>query len=354
MSNAFTRTGLFGQLFQDGEVADAFSAEIFVSRMITFERAWTQALARVGVVDQASESAALAAIDAFTPDFSGLSAASDVDGLPLPNLVSQLRAGMPEPVQKAVHTGTTSQDVIDTAMIMTCQHLLSVFAARGAAILVQLDGLDDAFGNNAMMGRTRMQAALPITVHDRLRIWRGPLAQQLHALTVLIEQSRVLQAGGAVGLRDKPQAQADAVATHVADTLGLKVVPLWHADRSAILDLGNWLVKTAGLLGKLGQDIALMAQQGVDEVALEGAGGSSAMPHKQNPIRAEALVTLGRFVAGQQGVLGQSMIHEQERSGAAWALEWMTLPLMFEATGASLNNAAVLLSQIRRLGGSAG
>ncbi len=88
----------------------------------------------------------------------------------------------------------------------------------------------------------------------------------------------------------------------------------------------------------------------MDEVALDGAGGSSAMPHKQNPVRAEALVTLARYVAGQQGILGQAMVHEQERSGTAWALEWMVLPAMFEATGASLNQAQALFSQIKRLG----
>ena len=93
-----------------------------------------------------------------------------------------------------------------------------------------------------------------------------------------------------------------------------------------------------------------MAQQGVDEVTLSGAGGSSEMPHKQNPVSAELLVTLARYVAGQQGLLAQAMVHEQERSGAAWALEWMTLPAMCEAAGAALSHGGKLLGSVTRLG----
>ena len=95
-----------------------------------------------------------------------------------------------------------------------------------------------------------------------------------------------------------------------------------------------------------------MAQQGLDEVQIKGAGGSSAMPHKQNPVRAEILVARARVAAGQQGTLAQALVHEQERSGAAWAIEWVILPAMFETAGAALNNAEALLDQITSLGAS--
>jgi 3-carboxy-cis,cis-muconate cycloisomerase len=92
-----------------------------------------------------------------------------------------------------------------------------------------------------------------------------------------------------------------------------------------------------------------MADRG-DEIALAGGGGSSAMPHKQNPVAAEMLVTLARFNAAQLGGLAQSAVHEQERSGAAWTLEWLILPQMVVACGASLRLAGDLVSSIRRLG----
>ena len=93
-----------------------------------------------------------------------------------------------------------------------------------------------------------------------------------------------------------------------------------------------------------------MAQQGVEEITLTGGGGSSAMPHKQNPILAELLVTLARFTAGQNGVMGQTLIHEQERSGAAWALEWMILPQMTMAAGCATHSALKLLGSITEVG----
>lgn len=90
----------------------------------------------------------------------------------------------------------------------------------------------------------------------------------------------------------------------------------------------------SGSLGKFGQDVALLAEMG-GEIQLTGGGGSSAMPHKQNPVGAETLVTLARFNAVQVAGLHQSLVHEQERSGAAWALEWLLLPQMVVATGAA-------------------
>jgi 3-carboxy-cis,cis-muconate cycloisomerase len=100
-----------------------------------------------------------------------------------------------------------------------------------------------------------------------------------------------------------------------------------------------------GSLGKIGQDIAMMAQNEIGEVSLEGGGKSSAMHHKSNPVAAEILVAIARFNAGLLGIVHQSLIHEQERSGAAWALEWMTLPTMLEAVGAAaLNCTGLLLS----------
>ena len=137
----------------------------------------------------------------------------------------------------------------------------------------------------------------------------------------------------------------------LAVSLGLSVpdyVP--HAARDRIAALGGWLSLVTGALGKLGQDVALMAQNEIGEIALAGGGGSSAMAHKQNPVRAEVLVSLARFNAVQVSGLHQALVHEQERSGAAWTLEWLILPQMLNATGTALVHAEVLLGRVRRIG----
>jgi 3-carboxy-cis,cis-muconate cycloisomerase len=132
--------------------------------------------------------------------------------------------------------------------------------------------------------------------------------------------------------------------------LGLANVPQWHSQRDRIMDLAALLSGISGSLGKIGQDVVLMADRG-DEIALAGGGSSSAMPHKQNPVAAEGLVALARFNAAQLGGLAQAAVHEQERSGAAWTLEWLFLPQMVVASGAALSPGRYdLVSSVRRLG----
>ncbi|MFK7944600.1 MAG: 3-carboxy-cis,cis-muconate cycloisomerase [Paracoccaceae bacterium] len=348
MTGALTSSGLFGQVLSDPQVAEAFSASRFLAHMLAFERAWTKALGKTGSVSRANADAALAVIDLFEPDLAALAAGSNRDGLPVPALIRTLK-GAAGDAADAIHTGATSQDVIDTAMVLALREVAWILDARLAEALATLSDLRTAYGNRMMMGRTRMQAALPLPVFARLEIWSRPLAA---ARTRLAEIAKALpvHVGGAVGLRDQPEGTGDQMAKLVARELGLPDAPVWHSARAPVAEYGHALMMVAGALGKMGQDIALMAQQGVDEIQLSGGGGSSAMPHKQNPIIAEAIVTLARYVAGQQGILGQAMIHEQERSGTAWALEWLVLPAMAEATGAATRHSSDVLSQIERIG----
>jgi 3-carboxy-cis,cis-muconate cycloisomerase len=133
---------------------------------------------------------------------------------------------------------------------------------------------------------------------------------------------------------------------------------VWHTDRTAIASYAGCLSLISAALGKLGMDVCLMAQQGLDEIALRGGGTSSAMPHKSNPILAELLVTLARLNATQVAAMHHAALHEQERSGASWMLEWMVLPQMATCTGRGLLAAQEVLEQIvdfaPSLAGSAG
>lgn len=348
MTNALTASGVFGSLLSDPEIASEFGATAFIARMLEFEAAWTQALADCGVVTEQEANGALAAISAFSGASLGLG--SDRDGVPVPALVAALKSGLDAGAARAVHTGTTSQDVVDTALILTCLSVLDRLSDRLGRVVAGLDAMLTSTGDAPLMARTRMQAALPATVSLRLDAWRRPLADRLAQVASLRAELAVVQIGGPIGLRDAPHPHLVECAGKTADMLGLSLGPVWHADRSRIMALGHWLSLVAGSLGKVGQDVALMAQQGIDEIALTGGGGSSAMAHKQNPVSAEMLVALARFVAGQQGILAQAMIHEQERSGAAWAMEWLTLPSMAEATGAALSHAERLIASIERIG----
>jgi 3-carboxy-cis,cis-muconate cycloisomerase len=318
--------------------------------MVNFEQAWTIALRDAGLVDPPAAQLALDAIEHFTPDVSNLGEGSERDGLPVPALVKQLKLAAGDGAS-AIHRGATSQDVIDTAVVLCLLGVLDVMQARFEKIAEGLAQLAAAHGAKPLMGRTRMQAANPITVGDRIAAWAAPIsAALLHIPTMRAEIGKV-QYGGAVGNRAGVDGQGDVIAASLGRTLGLSHDrPVWHSDRSAIVSFGHWLVLTSGALAKIGQDVALMAQQGIGDIRLKGGGGSSAMPHKQNPIRAEVLMALGRYITGQQGILGGALIHEQERSGSAWTLEWLVLTQMTEAAGTSLRHTVDLLDQITDMG----
>jgi 3-carboxy-cis,cis-muconate cycloisomerase len=215
------------------------------------------------------------------------------------------------------------------------------------ALTETLRALEKDQGAIALMGRTRMQRALPIHVADKLRGWREPLERHIERLAELRPRLLVVQFGGAIGVRGDLDGKGDAVVGELARLLQLGAGPCWHVERDALAELASWASLVSGSLGKIGADVALMAQNEIGEVKLAEGGGSSAMPHKSNPVRAEALAALARFNAALLGAQHQALVHENERSGAAWTLEWLVLPQMIVATGAALRHATALCAGLR-------
>jgi len=286
----------------------------------------------------------------FSPDLTDLRLGTERDGVVVPALVRQLRAAA-SPNATAVHTGVTSQDIVDTALSLTLRETNTYLQDGLNTLETALQGLSRNFGQNQMMGRTRMQAAMPIHVADRLATWSTPLPLHRQRLEASRGQVEHLQLGGSVGTRAAFGANADAIAASVARQLDLTVAQnTWHVARDGIADFANALSLITGSLGKMGQDICLMAQQGIDEIEVSGGGRSSAMPHKQNPVLPELLVTLARFNATQISAMHYAVLHEQERSGAAWSLEWMILPQMAQATARSLSAATEICGRVTRIG----
>jgi len=192
---------------------------------------------------------------------------------------------------------------------------------------------------------------VPIRVGDRIAAWREPLLRHRSRLEAGREGLLVVQFGGAAGTLDQLGPKAGAVRQRLARELGLGDAPQWHSQRDRLAAFAGDLSLITGSLGKLGHDIALLAQDG-DEISLAAGGTSSAMPHKQNPVRAEILVSLAGFNATLVSAMHRALDHEQERSGSAWTLEWMVLPQMAVAAAAALAQAGSLVQEIRAFGQS--
>lgn len=336
---------LLQHLVGDAEFEALFTDAAELAAILRFEAALAGAEADAGLIPTDAATAIGRVIDSFTPDWIDLAQGIAKDGVVVPALVRQLRATAGGNA-KWVHFGATSQDAIDTGLMLRLASAIGLIEQRLIAIETALSALGERDGTQTMMAHTRMQQALPITVGAKIASWTAPLARSRHTLGALRRRLLVIQLGGPVGTRAELGEAADTVARRLAERLDLGLAEPWHAERDPIAELGGVLSLISGALGKLGADVALLAQNEVAIVKLEGGGGSSAMAHKSNPVNAELLVAVARFNAGLLGTLHQALVHEYERSGAAWTLEWIVLPQMVVATGASLRIATTLVGQI--------
>ncbi|WP_119300134.1 3-carboxy-cis,cis-muconate cycloisomerase [Dongia deserti] len=335
-------------LLSDAEVARHFTAEAELRAMLEFEVALAMAEAEAGIIPMEAAQAIAGVALTFQADVPALAAGTARDGMVVPEWVSQLRRAVGSPHGDHVHFGSTSQDVLDTSLILRLRPSIEILAARLKAFDSRLAALAADHGAIATMARTRMQRAVPITWADRIAAWRAPLARHQKRLEELTPRLLVVQFGGPVGTLEKFGDKAPSVAAALARRLDLAVpATAWHSARDMVVNFANWLSAVTGSLGKIGQDIALLAQNEIADVTVTAAGQSSAMHHKRNPVLAEILVTLARFNATQISAMHHALVHEQERSGTAWTLEWMVLPQMVVATGAALARGQTLLDSLQ-------
>lgn len=336
-------SGLLG----DEEVSALFSADADIAAMVAFEVALALAEADTGIIPPAAGTAIERALAGFVPDGDDLRAGTARDGVVIPTFVKQLRGAVGEPHAAQVHFGATSQDVIDTSLALRLKRLAALLDTRLAAVVAELDTLIARDGTVETMAHTRMQAAIPVPAARKIASWRDPLSRHRERLADAVAGVAVLSFGGAAGTLEKLGDKAAEVTRLLAARLDLAPAERpRHSERDGVAAFASWLSLVTGSLGKIGQDIALMAQNEMGEVKLAAGGGSSAMPHKVNPVGAETLVALARFNATLVSGMHHSLVHENERSGAAWTLEWMLLPQMAVATGAALRVAEALLRSV--------
>lgn len=350
MSASFADHPLLGSLLGDDVLAAHFEIDAEIDAMLRFETALAEVEERYGVVPSGTGEALRRAARSFKPDLDALRDATHRDGLCVPEFIRQLRAATGEVHGADIHFGATSQDVVDTALVLRLKPVFSEFEHRLEKVIASLDGLESRFGDRALMGQTRMQRALPIRCADRIDAWRRPIQSLLGGLPALRTCVLRLQFGGPVGTLQQLEDKGLEISAALAAALELVDSGCWHTDRTPLAEFAGWLSRTSGVLGKMGQDIALMAQNEAGAVRLAGGGGSSAMPHKQNPVAAETLVTIARFNATLIAGMHQALVHENERSGSAWTLEWMVLPQMTVATGAALRTTRELAGNIEEMG----
>ncbi len=343
-------SALHGALLSDAEVAARLDDAAQLRTMLQFEAALARVQGRLGVIPAEAAARISEVAESFAPDPAGLAEATARDGIPVPALVAALRAAVGGPAADHLHWGATSQDVIDTALVLRLKPLLEAFDKRLAALAQSLARLAEQHRRTLMVARTRGQQAVPTSFGLKAAVWLAPLLRGRARLEQLRPRLLLLSFGGAAGTLAALGDRGPAVAEALAEELGLGLPPLpWHVQRDSLAELAGWLSLVTGGLGKLGRDVALLAQSEVGEVREGGApgrGGSSTMPNKANPVASEVLVTAARLNATLLSALHQALPQEQERGGPGWQLEWLTLPQMLVMTGCALRHALALTENL--------
>ena len=325
-------SGLLG----DPESEQLFDSAAVLQRMLKFEAALARALHAESEISEVAFNAIEHGIRDFEPDVAKMAAAAERDGVVVPELVAQFRETLPPSFRAKFHMGATSQDVIDTALSMTLIEFNQVLEARLGEASRLLVRLRKEHGNTKIAARTRMQRAGTLPAANRISVWANAIDRLAAELAEAKARVEILQFAGPLGTRESmPIRNPDLVAKRLADELGLADVGVsWQSDRARLSTYASWLASVSGSLGKVGADIGLMAQNG--EIEYSGGGKSSSLPDKNNPVGAEVLVSMARLGAVLVSGMHHASVHEQERSGAAWTLEWMVLPQLCLVTAAAL------------------
>jgi 3-carboxy-cis,cis-muconate cycloisomerase len=311
-----------------------------VRHLLAFEAALARAEARAGIIPQTAANAIAAGCRVELFDVTKLYHEAAVAGTLAIPLVRALTEQVAEDAAGFVHWGATSQDAIDSAMMLQMREGMNLLEAGLLDVCAECASLARRHRHTLMAGRTLLQQALPLTFGLKAARWLALGTRQVRALRECRERSLALQLGGAAGTLAAFGDAGMRVAELLAEELGLPVPDLpWHAERDRVAAIVTALGVIAGAMAKIAGDIVLLAQTEVAEASeapAPGKGGSSTMPHKHNPVDAIAALAAARLAIGAAPVVLFAMAHEHERAAGGWQAEWAAIPGLFRYTAGAV------------------
>lgn len=335
--------GLFGPLFHGPAIGAVFTDRAHLQGILDFEAALARAEAKTGVIPAEAAGPIAAQCDAALYDLAALAEGATRGGntaIPLVKALTARVAAKDKAAAGFVHWGATSQDAMDTGLVLQLRAAVTLIEADLTKLSANLAALAQKHRQTPMVGRTWLQHALPITFGLKVAGWLDAVERHRARVGELRPRLLVLQFGGAAGtlaaLGDKGLVVAEALAADLK--LALPAIP-WHGARDRVVEFGTVLALLTGTLGKMARDVALLMQTDVAEAfepAGEGKGGSSTMPHKRNPVAAAAMLAAATRVPHLAGSLLSGMVQEHERGLGGWHAEWQVLPELVQLGAGAL------------------
>lgn len=333
-------TDIADTMFTAPEMAAVFSGASSVQRMLEFEAALARAQANAGMIPQAAAEGIAAKCRVELFDVSALFRDAAEAGTPAIPLARRLTDLVEGDARGFVHWGATSQDVIDTALVLQIRNGLDILTGGLADVAAACAALAERHRHTPMAGRTLLQHAVPITFGLKAARWLALTARLIRRLHDLRSHALVVQLGGAAGTLAAMGSQGLRVMELLAQELNLGVPELpWHTERDRIAEIAAALGTVAAAMAKIATDVALLAQTEVGEASSAAAattGRSSAMPHKRNPVEATNAIACARLAIGLVPVILSAAVQEHERAAGGWQAEWQAVPDLFRLTSGSV------------------
>ncbi len=343
MSVSVLDSSIYGRFLGDDDLSVIFTPEKEVAALLKVEAALATVQGQTGLIPASAADRIAHTASSMHLDPETLAEGTAADGIPIPSLVRELRKAVGPAASAYVHFGATSQDIMDTALILRLREASEILSGRMDRLITILSEKADAFGETAVPARTRSQQATPTALGLKFAAWLMPLKRHRQRLIELRPRLEVVQLGGASGNLSAFGKDGIAVMSGLASELGLGTPALpWHTQRDSLVEFTGCLSLISATLGKIGQDLILLGQSEIREVQSGSGGASSTMPQKSNPVGAELLVSYARHIPGLQATMISAMLHPAERDGAAWITEWITLPQMVLMTVRALTVATEL------------
>jgi 3-carboxy-cis,cis-muconate cycloisomerase len=334
---------LLDPLFTTDAMRQVFSDHRRLQCMLDFEAALARALVTSGIAPKSVIAPIESQCNAELLDMESLARAAALSGnvaIPMVKSLTELVAKTSPQAASFVQWGATSQDAIDTGLVLQMREALDFLDRDLASLSTSLARLAEAHKSTPIAGRTWLQQGPPVTFGLKVAGWLDAVERHLERLEHARQQILVLQFGGAVGtlaaVGDRGLELASALARELK--LDLPEVP-WHSHRDRLAEVAASLGLLVGSLGKIARDISLMSQTEIDEVvepSSPGRGGSSTMPHKRNPVGSAVILAAALRVPALVSTVLTAMVQEHERGLGGWHAEWETLPEIFRLTAGAL------------------